>query len=107
MENQSENIQQELKGVGEKLAILLAASDFPMEVKDSWAALIPEMSLEQIDRLMHVLEQHISKIAPTDFSNISAEVQKLKDEHATNIKDSSDRAMQSLQNIQEQISKTE
>lgn len=107
MENQSENIPQELKGVGEKLAILLAASDFPREVKDSWAALIPEMSLEQIDRLMHILEQHISKIAPTNFSNISTEVQKFKDEHATSIKDSSNRAMQSMQYIEEQISKSE
>lgn len=104
MDPKSEDIQKELKGVGEKLAILLMASDFPAEIKESWGALIPEMSLEQIDRLMKVLEQHISQKATED---VSAEVQKLEDQHDTNVKDSHARAIESLQQIEQQIPKQE
>ncbi len=39
-----------------KLAILLYCSSMPEEIKDSWIALLPEMSFEEIDQLLAILE---------------------------------------------------
>lgn len=39
-----------------KFIFLLDNSGMPKEIKEAWASLIPKMSLEQIDKLMQVLE---------------------------------------------------
>jgi len=49
-------IFQNLSIQAQKLAILLYYSTMPDDVKESWLAVIPEMSLSQIDRLLNILE---------------------------------------------------
>lgn len=39
-----------------KLAVLLHNSNMPDDVKESWLAMLPEMSLKQMDRLLNILE---------------------------------------------------
>jgi len=39
-----------------KLATLIYHSTMPDEVKESWISMVPEMSVEQIDRLLNILE---------------------------------------------------
>ncbi len=39
-----------------KLAVLLDNSTMPNDVKDAWIALLPEMTLEQIDEFLNILE---------------------------------------------------
>ena len=39
-----------------KLAILLYQSTMPDEVKEAWVELLPQMSLEQIERLLNIVE---------------------------------------------------
>ncbi len=52
---------QDFKAFGERLALLLASSAFPEKVKQSWAELIPQMDMAQLDRLSKILEQNISE----------------------------------------------
>ena len=47
-----------LEANAKKLAVLLYDSNLPEEIKDSWVAMLPEMSLEQIDRLLKALEDN-------------------------------------------------
>lgn len=45
-----------LKIQAKKLALLLANSTMPEDIKEAWAVLIPEMTLEQIAKLLNILE---------------------------------------------------
>ncbi|MCD4762030.1 hypothetical protein K8R32_03670 [bacterium] len=47
-----ENLEIQVK----KLSILLADSNMPQDVKESWLAILPKMSLAQIDKFLHILE---------------------------------------------------
>ncbi len=60
----SEQTEQSLKDYGKRLAVLLMTSTFPDEIKDAWVALVPKMTLPQMDRLMDVLEKRMAKNAP-------------------------------------------
>jgi len=40
----------------QKLGILLANSTMPEDIKESWLAILPEMSIEQIQQLLDILE---------------------------------------------------
>lgn len=58
---QKENIDEKsIKGsasaYGKKIAILISALDISDEEKEAWFSVLPKMSLEQIDRLVDLLE---------------------------------------------------
>lgn len=55
-----------------KLAVLLHNSTMPEDVKEAWIALLPEMTLEQIDRLLNILE---SKYLDEQTKDIDKEYQ--------------------------------
>ena len=65
---------QDFLNVGKRLALLLAASDMPEDVKESWVVLIPEMSLDQMDRFAKALEENIAGVAGPDLDKLAAEV---------------------------------
>lgn len=54
--NQQDDILESLKMQARKLAILLQNSNMPEDIKESWIAMLPSMSLEQIERLLNILE---------------------------------------------------
>lgn len=60
MTNLSPEVEDQFKNVGKRLALLLASANLPDEVKNAWVTLIPDMSLEQIDRLAKALEGHLN-----------------------------------------------
>ncbi len=70
-----------------KLALLLYHSDMPDEVKESWIMLLPEMSIEQIQKLLDILEanymdQATKKIDDKykkEFSDLILDLKKEKD----------------------------
>ena len=58
-EQQTKFSQQEVEAIkdqGRKLGFLLKGSSLPEKVKQELASLVPYMKLEQIDRLIEVLE---------------------------------------------------
>ncbi len=51
----------EFEEAGKQLAVLLKASSLSDEEKGLWAAAIPEMSFEQIDRFTKILESKMNE----------------------------------------------
>lgn len=56
VKDEQNDILESLKMQARKLAILLQNSNMPDDIKESWVAMLPHMSLEQIERLLNVLE---------------------------------------------------
>jgi hypothetical protein len=52
--------EEQAKMIGNRIGLLLGAASLPDEVKQAYATLIPEMTPEQIDALMKVLEKNIA-----------------------------------------------
>jgi len=98
-----ENIEEELKDLGKRLAYLLAAADLPQEVKDSWAVLIPEMSLEQIDKLMVVLERYVNSGLAKEFASFKEDVLKIQKNYQDKVQQSEDVAMNQLDELEKTL----
>lgn len=61
-------LQQEARSLAISLAKLLAASAMPEEQKAAWAALIPEMRLDQLSRFAAVLDASVEKAAKAEVA---------------------------------------
>ncbi len=64
----------------ERLAWLLAQSVMPEEQKSAWLNLLPLMSVEQVQRLMQVLEQEqaaYQAVSASFFSDLDAVVKEM------------------------------
>lgn len=70
--------QESIRASGKKLALLLGSSDLPGDIQHSIISLLPQMSLDQIDRLTQVLEikladaatQHLDKRLEEDLRSL-------------------------------------
>ncbi len=72
-------MEEEIKALGERLALLLAAAPLPDDVKEAWATLIPEMSIEQIDRLVGIIEKETAGALAEELSDVRADILHIKD----------------------------
>lgn len=73
--SQQEEFEKEAKAVGERLAMLLVAANLSDDVKAGFAAMIPEMSPEQLDRLIKILEANVSDTAAAQEAELGKAVQ--------------------------------
>ncbi len=103
MTNPPQDVEQQLQHVGERLALLLAASNLPDDIKDAWAALIPEMSLEQLDRLATILSQSISDTADAEFRAFATALEHAKEEQSMRTKEAEAKAMRDLDEIESML----
>ncbi len=94
-----DNIKKELNDVaesyGRKLAVLLAAAPLDDETKDNFAALIPEMSLEQLDKLTEVLED---KIAAAGLEKKLTKVKDTRDQAQVNLAEQTSAKLDDIEN---------
>lgn len=100
MNNPTQDVDQQLKQLGERLALLLASSDMPDKVKEGWAALIPQMSLEQIDRLVGILEKQLSGAAESELRAFVEAVEQAKKAHAEKVQAAEKKAITELEEIE-------
>lgn len=75
MSSQEEKFEKEAKAVGERLALLLVAANLPEDVKVGFAAMIPEMTPEQLDRLIKILEANVADTAVAQEAEFGQAVQ--------------------------------
>lgn len=68
--SQQEEFEKEAKAVGERLAMLLVTADLTDDVKAGFAAMVPEMTPEQLDRLVKILEANVSDTAAAQESEL-------------------------------------
>ena len=84
-----EEIRKVIEFHAKKLGVLLAISTMPTGVKEAWIALLPQMPLEQIERLLNILEAKYLNEQTRDvdakFKKEFAEIVK-SSEHATHQK---------------------
>ncbi|MCI0542320.1 hypothetical protein L0Y69_01005 [bacterium] len=69
-----EDVKEALELRGTKLGLLLAASNFPDEVKSDIITILPELSLDQIDELQDTLEASYLDEATSDIDEVYKEV---------------------------------
>ncbi|MBI4591861.1 hypothetical protein HY733_00190 [Candidatus Uhrbacteria bacterium] len=70
-----EEFEKEAKALGERLALLLVAANLPEDAKAGFAAMIPEMSPEQMDRLIKILEANVSDTAVAQEAELGKALQ--------------------------------
>lgn len=69
-----EDVREALELRGAKLGVLLHASNFPDDVKSDIIAILPELSLDQIDELQDTLEAAYLDEATSDIDEVYKEV---------------------------------
>lgn len=72
---------QETKELGTHLALALQASTLSDEQKRAWAALVPDMSLEQMLRLVQVLQKYVDQNRLAEITALREDLLKIKEEH--------------------------
>lgn len=79
--NPQDALERDAQANGERLALLLSTANLPEDVKAGFAAMIPEMTLEQLDRLMNILENNIQDTTAAEEQNLIAAIKNTQDEY--------------------------
>jgi len=96
-----------MRSMGERLALLLAAADMPDDVKEAFAAMIPQMNAEQLGKLMKGLEARISSGEDQETARLADAVQKVQEQHEAAVKASEEKALGALNHIEELLKSEE
>jgi hypothetical protein len=92
--NQNEDISTEefeetFKFLGRKLGFFISSLSAPEEIKNSWLSILPQMSIEQMERLANIFEekyaQQETQYIDNEFKKILAEIEIEKDEKLNKI----------------------
>ncbi|MBI5794300.1 hypothetical protein HZA87_04460 [Candidatus Uhrbacteria bacterium] len=105
--NQPIDIEQEAKKLGERFALLLAAADMPEDVKAGFIAMMPEMTPEQLDRLMKVLEANVHDTAVGQNKELGEAIQKADRDYQAAQAAAEEKAMSVLDDIEATLKKAE
>jgi hypothetical protein len=93
--------------MGERLALLLAASEMTDEVKDAWATMIPKMNLEQLEQLTIKLEASIPDQTDDDTVKLKSDLEEINKKHNESVKKLDDEAAESLKKIEDLLKSKE
>ena len=88
--------------LGKKLAYLLAVSSLPAEAKEAWAALVPKMNFEQIERLAALLERDVAGQDP-EFQSLSVAIKAMKEKRIAEANDSAEDPLAQFSNIKKAL----
>lgn len=102
-----QDIEQEAKQLGERLALLLAAADMPDDVKAGFVAMMPEMTPEQLDRLMKVLEANVHDTAMGQNKELGETIKKAQAEYEASQAAAQAKAMSALDEIEASLKQAE
>ena len=97
---QHEEIEKEVSQLGERIALLLVASHLPDEVKAGFVAMIPEMTPEEMDRLIAILETNVKQTAVVEEQQLGRSVQEAQKTYETARKEEERQAINSLDAIE-------
>lgn len=97
---QQEDFEKEARAIGERLAMLLVAADLPDDVKAGFAAMIPEMTPEQMDRLMKILETNVADTAVAQEAELGRAVQNAQSQYESQRQAAKKKTMAELDEIE-------
>ena len=92
-----------MKALGARLAVLLTVADIPDDQKQAWAAIIPEMSFEQLDKLAAILAAKLPDEATEEFEAFQIQLQELQKGHEAEVAEVESGALNDLQSIEDEI----
>ncbi len=98
--NPQEDFEKEITQLGERIALLLVASDLPNEVKAGFMAMIPEMTPEQLDRLIALLEANVKETTVAEEQQLGRSVQEAQKAYETSRKEEEQQAIKSMEVIE-------
>lgn len=97
-----------LKAKAERVIFLLDASAMPPEVKTSWLTLLPHMTLDQVDRLIAIVEQEIettyqaAKQYPED-EELVLKLKAAKERYGAKVAEADKKALAALERIEDAL----
>ena len=100
MNNLPPDVEQSFTHLGQRLALLLANANLPEDVKTAWASLIPEMSLEQLDRLAAILADSLTNASENEFKEFVSAIEQAKATQAQQLKLAENKALKELEEIE-------
>ena len=92
---------------GANLAQMLAIANVPDEQKQAWAALIPEMDFEQLDKLQTILQRYIDAQALEEMDDVLFEMKKAKATYGAAQKVNEEKAVAGLDAVMQQVKAAE
>ncbi len=82
MENSQSALSDEARILAVRLAEALGASSMPVQEKEAWAALIPEMRLDQLARFAEVLDASVTNAMRTEVADVVDSLRTILEKHA-------------------------
>lgn len=102
-EQNNEQLTNQMKALGQRLAVLLAVADIPDDQKQAWATIIPEMSFEQLDKLAKILSAKLPDEATEEFDEFMVQLKGVQKEHEAEVSEVESQALSELQGIEDEI----
>jgi len=101
-----EEFKKSFEFLGRKLGFFISALNASEEIKNSWLAILPQMSIEQIERLVNVFEekylQQETQYIDEEFKKVLAEIEKEKEKKLNKI---DEETIEKIQDLAKKISK--
>lgn len=104
---QQNDLEKETETIGKRLALLMVAADLPDDVKAGFAAMIPEMTPEQLERLAEILEANIHDSPADQKTALALAMQKTQVVYKTQREANEKRVMKELDEIENILQQTE
>jgi predicted HAD superfamily phosphohydrolase len=105
--NAQQDLEKEAKQLGERLGLLLLSASLPDEVKEAIIVMIPEMTPEQIDSLIHMLEQNIAGTAEIEAREFLENIKSVEVAHQKEAKALQEKTLSDLEEIERLLDQSE
>lgn len=103
MPDDQENAKMQLEALGAQFAILLELADIPDDQKEAWLAILPDMSFEQIDKLMKYLVANVPEEAIEEFKVLEEKFEGIQQEYEHEVKSAQSDALDQLEVLSKKI----
>ena len=97
-----EDLEQEARALGKKIGLLLQTSGLPEDFKQAVLTALPEMTPEEIDKLVQHLENEVA-MGQLDEQALKQNLTSIKQKYDTQQKKLADDAMSELDELEKEI----
>ena len=97
---QQDDLEKQAKQLGERIGFLLATSTLPDDAKEALLVLLPDMTPEQTDSMIKMLEKNIAGAAEIEAQEFIENLKKIDEQHEQKRKAAEEKAMSELEEIE-------
>lgn len=103
----AQDIEQVMREYGELMARLLAAAKIPDEQKEAWAALIPEMTFDQLDKLADILGRSVEAAEMEQMKEFREKIAAVQKEYLASVAEARKEADSGLLEVMKEVKAAE